>query len=73
MNIKHFSTEGFRDNIANILGYYMDRGILLETKTLVEIIRNYIRDLVRVFSRFFAVYKWLLAQGLSIFLNVFLN
>ncbi len=30
--------------------YYMDSGILLGTKTLVELIRHYIRDTVRVFS-----------------------
>ncbi len=29
--------------------YYMDSGILLGTKTLVELIRHYIRDTVRVF------------------------
>ena len=28
----------------------MDNGVLLETKTLVELIRHYIRDQVRVFS-----------------------
>jgi hypothetical protein len=33
-----------------ILIYYMDSGILLGTKTLVELIRHYIRDTVRVFS-----------------------
>jgi hypothetical protein len=32
--------------------YYMDNGVLLETKTLVELIRHYIRDQVRVFSVF---------------------
>jgi hypothetical protein len=30
----------------------MDNGVLLETKTLVELIRHYIRDQVRVFSVF---------------------
>ncbi len=30
--------------------YYMDKGILLATKTLVESIRHYIRDLSGVFS-----------------------
>ncbi len=35
---------------CNILIYYMDSGILLGTKTLVELIRHYIRDTVRVFS-----------------------
>ena len=30
--------------------YYMDSGIVLGTKTLVELIRHYIRDTVRVFS-----------------------
>ena len=30
----------------------MDNGVLLETKTLVELIRRYIRDQVRVFSVF---------------------
>ena len=33
-----------------IIHYYMDSGILLGTKTLVELIRHYIRDTVRVFS-----------------------
>jgi hypothetical protein len=32
--------------------YYMDNGVLLETKTLVELIRHYIRDQVRVISYF---------------------
>ena len=35
---------------CNIGDYYMDSGILLGTKTLVELIRHYIRDTVRVFS-----------------------
>jgi hypothetical protein len=30
--------------------YYMDKGTLLETKTLVLIIRHYIRELSGVFS-----------------------
>jgi hypothetical protein len=30
----------------------MDSGVLLETKTLEELIRHYIRGLVRVFSAF---------------------
>jgi hypothetical protein len=30
--------------------YYMVNDVLLETKTLVELIRHYIRDQVRVFS-----------------------
>ena len=38
--------------IAINLIYYMDNGVLLETKTLVELIRHYIRDQVRVFSVF---------------------
>ena len=36
--------------ITHNLVYYMDSGILLGTKTLVELIRHYIRDTVRVFS-----------------------
>ena len=32
--------------------YYMDNGVLLETKTLVELIRHYVRDQTRVFSVF---------------------
>jgi hypothetical protein len=36
--------------ILHIYIYYMDSGILLGTKTLVELIRHYIRDTVRVFS-----------------------
>jgi hypothetical protein len=35
-----------------IFFYYMDNGVLLEIKTLVELIRGYIRDQVRVFSVF---------------------
>ncbi len=38
----------FTETETNI--YYMDSGILLGTKTLVELIRHYIRDTVRVFS-----------------------
>jgi hypothetical protein len=34
------------------LGDYMDNSVLLETKTLVALIRHYIRDQVRVFSVF---------------------
>jgi hypothetical protein len=33
---------------------YMDNGVLLETKTLVELICHYIRDQMRVFSVFHA-------------------
>ena len=33
-----------------IYNYYMDKGILLATKTLVEFIRHYIRDPSGVFS-----------------------
>ena len=36
--------------VVNKKLYYMDSGILLGTKTLVELIRHYIRDTVRVFS-----------------------
>ena len=36
--------------LAHILYYYMDKGILLGTKTLVLIIRHYIRELSGVFS-----------------------
>ncbi len=36
--------------MMHIYIYYMDSGILLGTKTLVELIRHYIRDTVRVFS-----------------------
>ncbi len=37
-------------NSYKLIYYYMDSGILLGTKTLVELIRHYIRDTVRVFS-----------------------
>jgi hypothetical protein len=40
----------------------MDNGVLLETKTLVELIRHYIRDQMRLFSIFHAcsdqLYLW---------------
>jgi hypothetical protein len=37
----------------NIIIWTLDNGVLLETETLVELIRHYIRDLqVRVFSVF---------------------
>ena len=35
-----------------IIIYYMDNGVLLETKTLVELICHCIRDQMRVFSYF---------------------
>jgi hypothetical protein len=38
--------------VYNKYVYYMDNGVLLETKTLVEFIRHYIRGQVRVFSVF---------------------
>jgi hypothetical protein len=38
--------------VGSMYNYYMDNGVLLETKTLVELIRHYIRDQVRVFSVF---------------------
>jgi hypothetical protein len=37
-------------NAYNMHIYYMDKGILLGTKTLVLIIRHYIRELSGVFS-----------------------
>ncbi len=45
-NIKSISS---RNRVISYI-YYMDSGILLGTKTLVELIRHYIRDTVRVFS-----------------------
>jgi hypothetical protein len=43
-----------RHTLVNITFYlYMNNGVLLETKTLVEFIRYYIRDQVRVFSVFY--------------------
>ena len=45
-NIKSISS---RNRVISYI-YYMDKGILLATKTLVESIRHYIRDLSGVFS-----------------------
>jgi hypothetical protein len=39
-------------NKCDMQFYYMDNGVLLETKTLVELIRHYIRGQMRVFSVF---------------------
>jgi hypothetical protein len=38
------------NNDEDIYIYYMDKGILLGTKTLVLVIRHYIRELSGVFS-----------------------
>ncbi len=54
-NERVYITEVYIDTILFLFWkdnhlYYMDSGILLATKTLVELIRHYIRDTVRVFS-----------------------
>jgi hypothetical protein len=42
--------------------YYMDNGVLLETKTLVELICHYIRDQVLIFSVFHPLISPLLVK-----------
>ena len=51
-NFKNILKIQYNYYIDMLYIYYMDNGVLLETKTLVELIRHYIRGQVRVFSVF---------------------